>query len=378
MLKRARVSICLLAVSLALLVAGAAFAGGFERVAAGFDNWQTLGGGATRYSFAEQPIPSDFFCVGSAPFRGAVEFEGVPLRTEPADILGTTDTVVERMDDAIFNKQGVAVTRLRARAINLLGTKLVRNSCGAWKVTATLAGQQPVTRLTFQRENEYGGTFHADLRLRVQVTFTEVKTGETRTLVRQIAMPTVDSTPFAAKLTATATCADVATPIGTTQPANPIGGVEVSSIVLLDGHVADRVDSSFATKLTPQREVLTLKADRSSTPPVDSSTSYAVTGCKCNSSGQCMPVYSWHQPDCVGHYDCELHFTTPPCQVWQFSNCPVAVQETQADQLRILRERGFIHEDPLALLQKQIRSPEQVRQDQANRLAAQIREVEKN
>src|SRR5215813_1469566 len=105
MLQQRRLVICLMALSVALLVAGSAFAGGFSRIAPGIDNWQTLGGGATRYNFGEQPIPADFFCVGSEPFRGSVEFEGVPLRTEPADALGTTDTVVERLDTAVFNKR---------------------------------------------------------------------------------------------------------------------------------------------------------------------------------------------------------------------------------------------------------------------------------
>jgi len=366
MLKHARMSTFVIVLGLALLVAGAAFAGGFDRVAAGFDNWQTLGGGATRYSFAQQPIPADFFCVGSEPFRGNVDFEGVPLSTVPADILGTTDTVVERLDTAAFNKQGVARTRLQARAVNLLGTKLVLNSCGAWKVTATLAGKQPVTSLKFRRENAYGGSFDADLRLRVQVTFAEVKSGATRTLVRQIAMPTVNSTPFALKATATTACPE---PVDTAQPAN---ASQVSNIVLLDGHVSDRVDASFATKLASRPETLNLKAASSS------DTAYAVTGCKCNSDGKCMPIYSWHQPDCVGNYDCELHFTTPPCRVWHFSICDdAAYSASQSDQLNILRERGIIHEDPAALLQKQVRSADQVRQDQAARLAAQIREAQK-
>lgn len=368
MLQSRRLVICLTVLSLALLVAGSASAGGFSRIAPGLDNWQTLGGGATRYSFAEQPIPAGFFCAGSEPFRGAVEFEGVPLRTEPADALGTTDTVVERLDTAVFNKRGVAVTRLQARALNLVGTKLVRNSCGAYKVSATLAGQQPVTRLTFQRENEFGGTFNADLRLRVQVTFTEVKSGETRTLVRQIAMPTVNGSPYALKVTATPACISTVP----AQPTQPVS--QISDITLFDGFVADSVDSSFQTKLAPRSQVL--KVDRAPAQPVD--IAYAVSGCKCNGAGQCMPVYSWHQPDCVGHYDCELHFTTPPCRIWNFSICAATpVAESQADQLEILRDRGFIHEDPAVLIQKQGRTADQIREDQARRLAAQIREIEK-
>jgi len=364
--KRAWVLRCCVFLSLLLLVAGAALAGGKpsgQRVAAGFDNWQTLGSGATGYSFANQPLPADFFCVGSEPFRGTVEFEGVPLRTEPDGILGTTDTVVERMDEAVFNKEGVAVTRLRARALNLTATKLVTNRCGAWKVSATLAGTQPVTRLTFHRENQYGGTFDADLRLRVQVTFTNVKSGVTRNLVRTIAMPTVNSTPFALKAaTSTTVVATCAEPVATATAVNV-----VNEVTLLDGFTVDRSDGAATKAARPN--TLDLKAVAQA--------DYAVTGCKCNSSGQCMPTYSWHQPDCVGHYDCELHFTTPPCRVWNFSICPQPVQDAAAAELQVLRDRGIVHDDPAVILQKQLRTPEEIRADQARELAAQIRAAQK-
>lgn len=380
--KRALVLRCSVFLSLLLLVAGAALAGGAarpgDRVAAGFDYWQTLGGGATRYSFAQQPIPADFFCVGSQPFRGTVEFEGVPLRTAPDGILGTTDTIVERLDEAAFNKQGVAVTRVQVRALNLIGTKLVSNRCGAFKVTASLAGQQPVTRLTFHRQNQYGGVFDADLRLRVQVTFTEVKSGMTRTLVRDIAMPTVDSTPFALKTTTAtpiATCADVAP----AQPAQPVSSInDVTQVTLLDGHVTVGEGAGQATKTTPRPEVLVWKTSASASSG-DYQSYSASTGCLCDGRGHCMQMQSWHQPDCRGGlaYDCELHFTHTACELGFTSQCPVRTQDSFADQLTLLRDRGFIHEDPVALAAKQVRSADQIRQDQAQRLAAQVREIEK-
>jgi hypothetical protein len=368
----ARIVPCLLVAGLLSSLAALA-AGEPRRIAAGFDPWQTLGSGATRYDFAAQPIPAGFFCAGSEPFRGAVDFEGVPLRTEPAGLLGTTDTVVERLDAAVFDERGVATTRLRARALHLLGTKLVENRCGAWKVTASLAGTQPVTRLTFYREDAYGGRFSADLKLRVQVTFTEVRTGEARTLVRRIDMPTVDRAPFAFKESPVAPCLAASAVTGP--------GPLVEDVVLLDGHVDDRSAPGVPTKLTPRREVLSFKSNdggsHTGTPPP--APEWVATGCRCNSAGQCRTTYTWHQPDCInGGYNCELHFTLPPCQVYNFSICGGPVNPADVDQLRVLHDLGLLREDPAAVARKQARSADQIRADQARRLAAQVRAVEKN
>jgi hypothetical protein len=356
----------LVALSLLLLVVGAAFAGsapGGNRIAAGYDYWQTLGSGATRYNFGQQPLPADFFCVGSERFGGQLNFEGVPLRTAPANVLGTTDTIIERLDDAVYNKAGVATTRIRARALDLVATKLVQNSCGAWKVSATLAGEQPVTRMTFHRQNQYGGVFDANLKLRVGVTFTNVDTGVNRTVVRNIDMPTVTATPYGTGTVAINRCL---TPIEV-EPGTPVGtgGVLIGDFTLVTGYADDSTATDHTTKLTPRRNLLPAK------------TQSVATGCMCNSQGQCMPLYSYHQPDCVGHYDCELHFTQTPCQLGlPAPECPIAVdRDANAQQLNILHERGFITEDPAVVARKQVRSADQIRADQASRLSAQIREI---
>lgn len=353
----------IVALGLLLLVAGAAFAGS-ARISSGYDYWQTLGSGATRYNFAQQPLPADFFCVGSEPFRATVYFEGVPLRTAPANVLGTTDTIIERMDDAVFTKAGVATTRIRARAMDLVATKLFSNSCGAWKVSATLAGEQPVSRLTFHRAHQYGGVFNADLKLRVGVTFTNVETGDTRTVVRLIDMPTVTATPYGTGTVATRACLQPAEPV----PVEPGTGVLIGDVTLTTGYADDATAADHTTKLTPRRNFLPAK------------TTAVATGCMCNPQGQCLPLYSWHQPNCVGHYDCELHFTQTPCQLGlPAPQCPIAVDErANAQQLNSLRDRGFLIEDPAVVAQKQVRSADQIRADQASRLAAQVREIQKH
>jgi hypothetical protein len=355
----------IVALSLLLLVAGAAFAGS-ARIASGYDYWQTLGSGATRYDFGQQPLPADFFCVGSEPFRATVNFEGVPLRTAPANILGTTDTIIERMDDAVFNKAGVATTRIRARAMDLVATKLFSNSCGAWKVSATLAGRQPVTRLTFHRAHKFGGVFDADLKLRVGVTFTNVATGDTRTVVRLIDMPTVTATPYGTGTVATRACLQPAEPV----PSTPVGtgtDVLIGDVTLSTGY-ADDTTTDHTTKLAPRSNFLRAK------------TTAVAPACMCSPTGQCLPIYSWHQPDCVaGGYDCELHFTHTPCQLHlPAPQCPIAADtQANAQQLNGLRDRGFLTEDPTVVARKQSRTADQIRGDQASRLDAQIREIQK-
>lgn len=208
------------------------------------------------------------------------------------------------------------------------------------------------------------------MKLRVQVTFTEVKTGATRTLVRRIDMPTVDRAPFAFKDSPVAACV---------ASAEPGPGPLVEDIVLLDGHVDDRSglgDPSAPTKLTPRREILRLKSNDggSSTGVPPLAPEWIATGCRCNASGQCRTTYTWHQPDCVnGGYNCELHFTLPPCQVYNFSICGGPVSPADEGQLRVLRDLGILHEDPATVARKQARSADQIRADQARRLAAQVR-----
>jgi len=82
-----------------------------QRIPAGLDTWQTIGGGATQMTFADEPIPTDFFCDGSAAFSGRINFEGVPLATDPPGLFGRTDTIVQRIDDVVL-EDGMGHSRL--------------------------------------------------------------------------------------------------------------------------------------------------------------------------------------------------------------------------------------------------------------------------
>jgi hypothetical protein len=141
----------------------------------GIDVWTTKGDGSTYVDFAQHPIPAGFFCPGSAPFTAKVAFQGVPLVTDNVKALGNTDTIVQRLDDAVFNKRGVAVTRTQVRALSLKSVTPIETGCGKFDATVRLdGGVQPVTQMVIRRENEKGGTFSGPLSLNVKVSFRPV------------------------------------------------------------------------------------------------------------------------------------------------------------------------------------------------------------
>ncbi|HSG38684.1 MAG TPA: hypothetical protein VLE27_03505 [Thermoanaerobaculia bacterium] len=140
----------------------------------GIDVLVTPRDGSTFVDFAKTPIPAGFFCPGSAPFTGKVAFRGEPIVTGTPGALGAADTIVQRLDDAAFNKRGVARTRVQFRALSLRSLAPIETECGKFTVTASLDGVQPITRMVITRENKTGGRFTAPLALNVKVRFEPV------------------------------------------------------------------------------------------------------------------------------------------------------------------------------------------------------------
>lgn len=139
----------------------------------GVDAFTTSSDGSTHVGFASNPLPAGFFCEGSAPFSGTIALQGKPIATDNAK-LGTIDTIVERLDDARFDANGVALTRVRLAALSLVGTAPVVTSCGTYKVRVGLAGAQRETIMRITRENEFGGTYVSPLAVNTRVTFIPV------------------------------------------------------------------------------------------------------------------------------------------------------------------------------------------------------------
>lgn len=141
----------------------------------GIDIFTTTANGTTSYDFAQNPIPAGFFCKGSKAFTGRVALKGLPLTTGTPGQLFGADTVVERLDDAAFDDKGVAMTRIRFRALSLVSIAPVKTACGDFHVYVSLRGKQRVTTMSITRTQERGGSFVAPLAVDARVTFIPVK-----------------------------------------------------------------------------------------------------------------------------------------------------------------------------------------------------------
>jgi hypothetical protein len=172
------------AVALALLAGSPALA--VDVIQKGVDVWTTVQG-FTQTSFESDPIPAGFFCEGSKPFDGKIVFRGEPLASNAADTLGPVDTVVSRLDDAVFNEKGEATTRIQLMALSLASTRPLETGCGKYNVAVSLAGEQPKTTMKIVRTEERGGRYEAPLALNVKMTFTPVDgKGSPRELTRKV------------------------------------------------------------------------------------------------------------------------------------------------------------------------------------------------
>lgn len=172
---------CLAIAILALVLAAPVFAGG-STVFNGIDAWHTPGDGQTFIDFSKTPIPADFFCPGSAPLTSLVALEGEPVAIGGQSQPGRVDTIVQRLDDAVFDRSGIAVTRLQVRAMQLRGVSPISTSCGRFDLRVGLEGTQPVTQMTIRRESANGGSFLAPLSLNTKVTFVALDNAEAKPL----------------------------------------------------------------------------------------------------------------------------------------------------------------------------------------------------
>jgi hypothetical protein len=170
-----------------------------QAIQSGIDVWRTPGNGKTFVDFSWNPIPAGFFCSKSAPFTGRVIFRGIPIVTGEPGALGKTDTIVHRLDDAVFDKNGVASTRVQMRALHLVSVEPIQTACGAYTVEVRLNGEQPITNMRIVRENENGGRFFTPLSVNSKLVFTPVRGGSNEVLeiVDNVRFPVSQGRPWA-------------------------------------------------------------------------------------------------------------------------------------------------------------------------------------
>jgi len=150
----------------------------------GVDLWNTVDDGSTHLTFAREPIPAGFFCPGSQSFTGRVGLRGVAIATGIKGELGGADTIVERLDEAPFDKTGVAYTRIQIRVLQLESIVPLKTACGDFKLQVSLDGAQPITRMKIVREDRFGGRFQAPISLRTKLTFVPVTLDREREAAR--------------------------------------------------------------------------------------------------------------------------------------------------------------------------------------------------
>jgi hypothetical protein len=165
-----------------LLVGVPAFA---QTVTAGIDVWTTPDDGNTKItSLVGNPLPKDFFCIGSASFSQEIKLKGKTIATGDNG-LGSTDTVVQRLADATFSG-GVAKTQIQVKAISFEEHAPLAISCADGthtfhvRVILDQRTSPPVTDMTMSSDGTgTGGTFDATVVVPGRIVFTDVATGAT-------------------------------------------------------------------------------------------------------------------------------------------------------------------------------------------------------
>jgi hypothetical protein len=168
----------------AFLLAGApAFA---QTVAAGIDVWNTPDDGNTKItSLVGNPLPQDFFCIGSPSFSQEIKLKGKTIATSDNG-LGSSDTVVQRLSNATFSG-GAATTQIQVKAISFEEHAPLSISCADGthtfhvRVILDQHTTAPTSSMTIHSDGTgTGGTFDATVIVPGQITFTDVGTGAVR------------------------------------------------------------------------------------------------------------------------------------------------------------------------------------------------------
>jgi hypothetical protein len=157
----------------------------------GTDLWHTVADGRTFVEFSSDPIPADFFCLGSLPFTGKVGLRGVPIASDPPGALGNADTIIQRLDDAVFNEEGIARAHIQIKALHMVSIAPIETECGQFDVAVSLAGEQPIplrAGMKIVRERENSGYFFSEFGINAKISFKPVDGWRPRVLKRSFTM----------------------------------------------------------------------------------------------------------------------------------------------------------------------------------------------
>jgi hypothetical protein len=153
--KRTTVLLLLIASFLAL----PAFA---QTIPAGKDYWVTPNNSQTDFTFPANDVELLCGATPSATWNHKVLLKGVP--TPGSDY----DTVVARLDNAVFNTSLQASTRIQVAQLNFASASPQATPCGTINWTVNLSGPQALTIMKLRRTSATGGVFSADIAVSVE------------------------------------------------------------------------------------------------------------------------------------------------------------------------------------------------------------------
>jgi hypothetical protein len=162
-----------------------------DTITAGIDVWQTKNDSNT---YVDLSLPAGFFCTTSAPFSGRLTLAGDPIATNPADVLGASDTVIERLSDTTFDASGVARVNAIVRAANFKSTAPITVSgcpgSSQWDVRSSAAPTQSPFQVTIRRSDPTatGGSFDSSVTISPRLIFTQQGTGGAQQTLDQAAI----------------------------------------------------------------------------------------------------------------------------------------------------------------------------------------------
>ncbi len=146
---------------LGLLLVGLAALPAAAQIPPGPDYWVTPDNGRTFFTFPNGDVESLCGAPPSTTWNHRVNLKGVPVAAD-------YDTVVQRLDNAVFNTTGNAQTRIVVKALSFASAAPQGTPCGTltWKVG--LAGTQSLTVMRLRRTSPQGGFFSADIAVNVE------------------------------------------------------------------------------------------------------------------------------------------------------------------------------------------------------------------
>ncbi|UCE61218.1 MAG: thrombospondin type 3 repeat-containing protein [Phycisphaerales bacterium] len=153
-------------------------------IAAGSDFFRSAGppsGTSPTYEvFTEEPLPAGFFGSGSDPFDGRIDYKSDPFLVAGVDGDFEADTIVERLEAAVFadvGGQATISTEIVALSLQSNGNITVTFNNGAasaeYSVRVGLSASQENGSMTIDYEAATGGSFSSVTHVTAKLVFTK-------------------------------------------------------------------------------------------------------------------------------------------------------------------------------------------------------------